>query len=850
VERTQEPPIYDALTYFQKAQNVWNNLEEKEIVNPFNLQPTVRPPGTVLMSYPFGFNKDPRPFYFRSIFLPILFFISAIFVVLYSRGIGQSEKWDVCLISLFLSTLPMFYHFGLAKDTISLYHWGLVDSFLAGVAAFGTAAWVRSVKHWSLGWLMVGVFFTSFSVLVKPAGGLIMLLAGLTWLATTIFRIRSVGRVEKERKIAKRFLFLGLAAFSTVYALVLFACLSSMYFSPKNMSYGKIAAATLRAEWKPDLTIPLFGRLIHISLGSVFPAVVILTGVLAILYWKRAHADSADWTRAAVVPLIAAASLYLSVGMWFWIIETSANQVRYFFPFALMAIICTVPVFMQLIKKVPLWMKSVLRVVFMLPVINLALLLVQSQPPLEWQKLTGVNLSVGAYEEEIRQARDLVKNVRKIGENPRLYSFYSGPSVFVFENVLRYEASVAPSEANFQIGLPVTWQGPTTYDLGELLDSDYILFEPVRKLSDKVEALSNHSIDNFYSENLLMHAWFTDLKEEDGITVISETPLVRLLKICDRVRFEASLEALKKRYAWRTAFLEANSEHWMSLGDLADLLKKYSPAIQDVAFNNVFKIHALSLESGGREITVRLWWEQMDESLRGEFTISFYLFDDEGRVLYTKGMLGNLKPELPDKRIRFGTMKMRYPMGAHVKTFGVEICKRLKNECLRADKGLRNNDGTRALIPLPIVRSRMPINPEEVHAIVSRTKSEYQSIQFGNRFILLGQDLVRTSDGLQIQFAWKSITRQKLSFVVAVHWMDETKKILSQSDYLQDEAGLYVGAGSQWLDKIDIPNSRLKEVVSVGIAIYSVPDMILLPVDKGLRDWKGKRLLISVPRAY
>ena len=59
VERTEQPPIYDALSYAEKARAFWANLKRDKPINPFNLEPTVRPPGTVLLSYPFGFTQAP-----------------------------------------------------------------------------------------------------------------------------------------------------------------------------------------------------------------------------------------------------------------------------------------------------------------------------------------------------------------------------------------------------------------------------------------------------------------------------------------------------------------------------------------------------------------------------------------------------------------------------------------------------------------------------------------------------------------------------------------------------------------------------------------------------------------------
>src|SRR5947208_2801310 len=67
-----EPPLWDTASYAAKAAGFWSALGRGEIVNPLNIPPTVRPPGTILMSYPFGFSHAFNAYYFRSVFLPIV----------------------------------------------------------------------------------------------------------------------------------------------------------------------------------------------------------------------------------------------------------------------------------------------------------------------------------------------------------------------------------------------------------------------------------------------------------------------------------------------------------------------------------------------------------------------------------------------------------------------------------------------------------------------------------------------------------------------------------------------------------------------------------------------------------
>ena len=80
VSLSQQIPVFDALTYTQKAKNFWDTVDKFQLfqlktwISPLDIEPTTRPPGTILMSYPFGFSDNPHGFFFRSIFIPIIGF--------------------------------------------------------------------------------------------------------------------------------------------------------------------------------------------------------------------------------------------------------------------------------------------------------------------------------------------------------------------------------------------------------------------------------------------------------------------------------------------------------------------------------------------------------------------------------------------------------------------------------------------------------------------------------------------------------------------------------------------------------------------------------------------------------
>src|SRR5262249_31628224 len=139
--------------YYWKAYDLWVAIDRGQWFNPLNVEPTSRPPGTVLMSYPWGFDKDPRGFYFRSIFLPAVLMILAPLVAAGGRSGPESQRrWPAAALAILASTPSLFYYFALGPQDPFVSYWGLVDGFLSGVGALAAACAWRSAASGSIGW--------------------------------------------------------------------------------------------------------------------------------------------------------------------------------------------------------------------------------------------------------------------------------------------------------------------------------------------------------------------------------------------------------------------------------------------------------------------------------------------------------------------------------------------------------------------------------------------------------------------------------------------------------------------------------------------------------------------------
>src|SRR5262249_53769310 len=150
---------------------------EGRLLNLLSAPPPERPPGTVAMSYPFGFDRTFHGFYFRSVFVPVVLLCLAVWIA--GAGTTSADPWTLPLLGPGVARRPILFQFELSDVLPSPVYWGPVDNFMAGISAVGAASIVRGLGRASFVWILVGFVAAAFSLLVKPAGVLTMGLATL-----------------------------------------------------------------------------------------------------------------------------------------------------------------------------------------------------------------------------------------------------------------------------------------------------------------------------------------------------------------------------------------------------------------------------------------------------------------------------------------------------------------------------------------------------------------------------------------------------------------------------------------------------------------------------------------------
>jgi hypothetical protein len=702
-QQADQPPIHDASTYFLKAYNFWANVNSAKPVNPLNLEPTFRPPGTVLMSYPFGFNTDYRGFYFRSIFLPIVLLAAAMFVAGYSRDLSRTSKWKLALTTAFLSTLPIFYYFQVSPSFPAPSHWGLVDNFLGGISALAMAAVVRSIGKRSSAWLWVAALLSGFCVLVKPSGVLVMVMIDAVWFGLALLRLRSERHLPEEGKSTIRWLKQGLAILAVLHATVLAASFFSRYLSLGNLAYGTAAIAIMQNELQ--VTWPALHIMVHTGLGYAFVAWAVLTALLVGKQLWRMPLGPLPWNKPMLSGLALASCLTFAFGVWFWLFGSGGvYQIRYFVPFALMALILAVPAIVRLAPDMRRWELLLISVPMAVSVINMGMLLAQSDPSTQWQKWTGVNLSSSGKDALAAQAQNFVSAVKLEGRDIVLYSMPMNVTDAEFQAAIDYSRIANPPMPIVSIRRPVDWQRPTTFRVGEMLGADYWLFDPVRDLHVAEATLATPSIDGIYQESAVFQAWATKLTPSDGVTVVSETPTARVLRITDSKRLESAIDTFVEGRHWRSTFATANPKRRWTEKDLVDTLAQSSPALENVRFGDRIELRALAVSRKGKETTVRLWWKPLPALKESNWFFFIHSIDDQGKIVLNNQIpldtLDARNQSSQDERIRFDMITFASAPGEASARLAVGFY-RPDLSMLAADKGTRDWNGTRVIVPLP-----------------------------------------------------------------------------------------------------------------------------------------------------
>ena len=699
------PPLGDSQSYVGKAAAFWDMVHSGKFVNPLDLPWTFRPPGTILMAYPFGFTPDFRWFFFRSVFLPIVLLVAAVYIASYRLQLAglqrAANRWITLALALTLAGMPILYQFQFNDTVPSLTAWGLVDNFFAGTAAVALASAMVAVRLRSRGWALAAVGIGALCLFIKPVGGLVMALLGLSWLILVGVEVRWNFAELSANKSMRRFAAFGLLSGAIIFAASLIIAFNSNYLSAENIALGRQAMSSLQAGDIRDVFGPL-SQYPHLSFGYPLAAAVVLG------LW--ASSRERGLYRFGVIAL-----LCLAIGGAFLAFQADITQIRYSSPFVAMAFIALVPSMMDLAERFARRITMAAAAIFAAPTLCIAALLSMpvlsmSVAPANWQALFGVNLLANAYQAESDQALDLLQKMKAEAlSGTTLYLLGVDWPVCAFFGQLEHENFIDPKSPRITARIGIDWQKSSAIRADDILTAGLVAFVPVAEGEVRDKILSNADVPDFTTELRLARAWASTLGEADGVTVVSETH-VRLLKVVDPAKLEDAMGRLDAAHRWPAARPSNLKSKW-SQEDVNLIQQQLPPTSVNIKFRAdgddagrvLYTIHAATVVSDLHGLQTKFWVEPGMPAPEKPWYLFTHLVNSAGDILENNQVLLSRLPNTePDGSIRlYSTFFKNRPAAAAAIGFGVYRPVGQSSEQLWADQGKTDWSGHRVLIPLP-----------------------------------------------------------------------------------------------------------------------------------------------------
>lgn len=694
------PPLWDQQTYVQKAEAVWTSISKGTGENPLNLEPSVRPPGTVILTAPQGPLKDFRNFYFRSAFVPVVIMALSVFIA----GMGVTRQpWETVLLALLAASMPMFWQFEPGGPHYFWgfhYFWGLVDTFQASVSALAMASLIVAAVNFNRVWIFPALVALPLLPLIKPSGLLFGAIVSLAWFAVAA-RYSCLHRRGHVRG------WIGIVGTGVTIILVLggvaFASFNTNYLSPSNIEFGKVALSELRADW---LDVPVSSGFVSLFSASVGFPVLIAVAVLGVMaFLSRLNgkeipfASKAQW-------MAGIAMVVITFGVAICYHQTLFRQPRYFFPVIAIATILLVPILV-------LWIKRVGRLAY----VSLAIIPVTLLVFLSSQKFNRLALDIGNYSlatgygrDEVNAANAFVERFRVANVRPPiLFTTSDGLGSYAFETAFITRLSklgFSKVEVNKSVTRPFNWQAGGVVSINSIYNADVLVIDLLKPRHSSIKPMT-------YDEELnTWRAWLV-LSPSLGFTeVVSKASNFIVLAVKDRASLARQMRAFMASRPWRPKFIAANKPSEYSQDEVSKLNLGRLLIAEPVNFGNAVSVHALSMSTmpGENRVDVDVFSESLDKNSRYLYVFFIHQLDSSGQIISNHGVIlpSTRFADRPVSRSRYSFLRL--PKTAQL---GVGVYKS-GGSALVTDWALAKDwGGTRAKInildlPVPIDSQDIP----------------------------------------------------------------------------------------------------------------------------------------------
>ena len=622
------PPVWDQQTYVQKGEAMWSDLSKQPWQNPLNIEPSSRPPGTVLLTAPLGPLNDVRDFYFRSAFVPVAIMVFAVFLT----GVGVTRwAWPSAFVALLAGSMPMFWQFEIGKYQTS-YNWGLVDTFLASLAALAMAGlFVSAVRFKRVG-LGVALVALALLPLVKPTGFVLGGLISLAWLALAM---RFAGNHPRGRAHGRIRLIATAIAILLVLGGLALASFNSDYFSPSNIAFGKVALQQLKSEWFKTDPLASFISLFTGSIGTPLLVCFVTLGGMAILRRKKTinitFANEARWAAGIGI-------LVCLVGILLTYQATLFRQTRYFFPVIAVVTILFTPTLVAWTKRAGPVLCSAIAV---LPI---ALLVFLTSPRLTGMayRLGGYGLFTGFGRNELRTATVFINQYRQTHPTPPiLFSTSDGITTAAFEaaftNRLR-QIGYPDAQINPLVSRPYNWESGGLVKIESIYNADILALEGVprpQSIAPQANPQTATPLLTFSDELAAWKEWLATTPSKGSTKVLLESPGFVVLEVKDRSALETQMRTFIASRQWRPEFILTNTRSKFTAAEVSGLRLTGQLLTQPVDFGTAIRVHALALarDSGGANVDVAIYSERLAGDANQTFSLFIHQLDSKGNMI-------------------------------------------------------------------------------------------------------------------------------------------------------------------------------------------------------------------------
>jgi hypothetical protein len=144
---------------------------------------------------------------------------------------------------------------------------------------------------------------------------------------------------------------------------------------------------------------------------------------------------------------------------------------------------------------------------------------------------------------------------------------------------------------------------------------------------------------------------------------------------------------------------------WWNTNTVSAYVK--NPDAEEIDFNGIFKLHALSITSMGKKIKIEAWWEEIrHEEVNSQRMLFLHLVDSSGNILYNNQII--LSPYTPfddKRRWRYGEATFEIQASDErvmSLAFGINNPHEAGGGFLLANKGGTDWNEKRVIIPIKL----------------------------------------------------------------------------------------------------------------------------------------------------